>query len=61
MAKAATPKQYVPDVSSQQQVVNALTKLERKLRWIGMEDEAREIRRQLRRPSDAHRPRPDGP
>jgi hypothetical protein len=62
MVEAAIPRQHVPDVSSRQRMVDALTKLERKLRWIGMEDEAREVQRQLSRcdPADALSQRSDG-
>jgi hypothetical protein len=62
MVEAAMPRQHVPDVSSRQRAVNALTKLERKLRWIGMEDEAREVQRQLSRcgPADTLPRRLDG-
>jgi len=39
----------LPDVSADQRAANELTKLIRKLRWIGMEGEAERLQALLRR------------
>lgn len=45
-----SPKQQKPpDVSSQQRTSNELVKLIRKLRWMGMEEEAERVQTKLAR------------
>ena len=45
--KSQFERQEPPDVSEEQQAVNELIKLIRKLRWLGMDDEAARVQMTL--------------
>jgi hypothetical protein len=55
-------QQKLPDVSADQRISNDLVKRVRKLRWIGMDDEARRVEQKLchLRPTDSVLAEPSG-
>jgi hypothetical protein len=56
-------RQEIPDVSGEQRTLSEITKRIRKLRWVGMEDEAQRLQTQaglLRRPVSGQRARSSG-